>query len=120
MSVWVLSSPLLNFSLTELDRLASVVEKRLEENTIAGRRNVFVFTGCGTSGRIAWLCACAFNALFHRHFPALPGPFHFRISGGDQSLIVSNELPEDDPVAGREDLRAIEEAADSVFLVGIT
>ena len=26
--------------------------------------------------------------------------FHYLISGGDQSLVISNELPEDDPFQG--------------------
>ena len=46
----------------------------------------------------AWLCSRAYNRLLGQfgHAPC----FHYLISGGDESLIISNELPEDDPPQG--------------------
>jgi N-acetylmuramic acid 6-phosphate (MurNAc-6-P) etherase len=63
-----------------------------------------VFAGCGTSGRVAHLCAREFNRILASR--SLPAVFAYRISGGDVSLLVSNELPEDDPEAGAADLMA--------------
>jgi N-acetylmuramic acid 6-phosphate (MurNAc-6-P) etherase len=39
-------------------------------------------------------------------------------TGGDQSLVISNELPEDDPHAGEADLRALVAGCDRVLFVG--
>jgi hypothetical protein len=61
----------------------------------------FVFAGCGTSGRIAWLCAHSYNAIMRDICPELPPMFHYCISGGDEALVLSKELPEDDPVLGK-------------------
>ena len=77
-----------------------------------------MFSGCGTSGRMvrsgvhmnihkslnytvfqqAWMCSRAYNRILSRfgHTPC----FHYLIAGGDVSLIISNELPEDDPPQG--------------------
>ena len=47
----------------------------------------------------AWLCSHAFNSLL-RQLGKEPC-FGYLISGGDESLIISNELPEDDPPLGK-------------------
>lgn len=47
----------------------------------------------------AWLCSHAFNGLL-RQLGKEPC-FGYLISGGDESLIISNELPEDDPPLGK-------------------
>ncbi len=41
------------------------------------------------------------------------------MTGGDQSLVISNELPEDDPHAGAKDLQALVDGATRVLLVGM-
>ena len=46
----------------------------------------------------AWVCSRAYNRLLH-HLGNKPC-FHYLTSGGDVSLIISNELPEDDPPLG--------------------
>ena len=53
---------------------------------------------CMCSGRVAWLCARTFNRLVHNKFPNAPPFFKYLISGDDEALIVSKELPEDDAV----------------------
>lgn len=47
------------------------------------------------SGRIGWVCARALNRLMAR----AKGEecFRYLLSGGDEALIISKELPEDDP-----------------------
>ena len=44
------------------------------------------------------MCSRAYNRLLH-HLGREPC-FRYLIAGGDQSLIISNELPEDDPPQG--------------------
>jgi hypothetical protein len=62
----------------------------------------FVFSGCGTSGRIAWLCASSYNSIVAAHHPQLPPLFEHLLSGGDEAMVLSKELPEDDPHLGRQ------------------
>ena len=75
------------------------------QSTVAALRHdgVVVLTGCGTSGRVAHLVARRFNRLL----PKEPKAFDYLISGGDAALLLSDELPEDDPVAGAAQLEAI-------------
>ena len=85
---------------------------------MAGReRNAIVFSGCGTSGRLAWLCARGLNTLLAPHNTHAPA-FRFLISGGCQSIVISNELPEDDPHAGAADLAAITAGCTRVLFIG--
>eukprot|EP00051_Salpingoeca_urceolata_P001511 m.41479 g.41479 ORF g.41479 m.41479 type:complete len:602 (+) comp11463_c0_seq3:16-1821(+) len=87
--------------------------------TLSGdQRNLVVFSGCGTSGRMAWLCARSLNTVLRASGKS--PCFRFLISGGEQSLVISNELPEDDPAAGVADLKAAAQGYDNVLLVGIT
>ena len=46
----------------------------------------------------AWLCSCAYNRLLS--VIGVAPCFHYLIAGGDQSLVISNELPEDNPPQG--------------------
>ena len=78
------------------------------------KRSALVFTGCGTSGRIAFLTARRFNALQGEECCA------YLISGGDSALLLSNELPEDDPVAGAAELAAIARGRAAVMLFGVS
>ncbi len=53
---------------------------------------VIVLTGCGTSGRVAFLTARALNGALAAH--GLPRVFRYLVSGGDHALLLSDELPE--------------------------
>ena len=55
--------------------------------------------------RIAWLCAVQLNRLLAQLRPGATPCFKYRVSGGDEALIVSKELPEDDPHLGASELR---------------
>ena len=52
--------------------------------------------------------------------PEAPLPFVYRISGGDEALIVSKELPEDDPKAGAADAAAALGDVERCVVVGIS
>ncbi|XP_064391978.1 glucokinase regulatory protein-like [Halichondria panicea] len=104
--------------LSTLDKLADKAAQLLKGNKERGENNMFVFTGCGTSGRIAWMCSRSLNRLL-----ASLGEkecVHYLIAGGDKALIVGQELPEDDPPRGAEDLKLLTQNTDRVMLFGIT
>ena len=93
----------------------------LLRNRLHGNSNVsIVMTGCGTSGRIAFLTSRRFNMILSA---ADVGPsFGYLISGGDSALLLSDELPEDDPVQGASDLDEHFEkhGKDGLYFIGIT
>lgn len=79
-----------------------------------------VFTGCGTSGRIAYLTARRFNRL-SAFPPASQLPvFDYLISGGDSALVLSDELPEDDAALGASELKAVATGRQAMCLIGVT
>ena len=69
-----------------------------------------IMSGSGTSGRLGFLIAREMNrvvasvtniaAIPTADRSSLPPPFGYCVSGGDPALLLSDELPEDDPVAG--------------------
>lgn len=87
-----------------------------------------VFAGCGTSGRVAFLCARQFNKIFsadaQQNGDALPSPtasmFRYIMAAGDDALVLSIELPEDDPFDGISSLRQHEASFQHIVVVGIT
>ena len=140
---------------SELSVLSGIITDLVLENLHSNKRNRIIFSGCGTSGRIGWLCARAYAKVFEAAASAAAGgegegggggggeereagaaassqkatkkssshhhqPFGYLCSGGDESLVVSNELPEDDPHWGARDLEAATKGADTVVFVGIT
>eukprot|EP00049_Salpingoeca_infusionum_P009545 m.161685 g.161685 ORF g.161685 m.161685 type:complete len:589 (-) comp14364_c1_seq9:299-2065(-) len=105
---------------SRVQELAVAVEALVLDNIVKGQASVVVFSGCGTSGRIAWLCARSFNRILAKYHPEVPMTFRYCISGGDESLVISNELPEDDPAAGIADLKRVTQGAQSIIFFGIT
>ena len=77
-------------------------------------------TGCGTSGRIAYLLAVHLNAVLVDNGRA--PVFHYLISGGDSAVLFSDELPEDDPITGAADVEELITAhgQDGVIVIGLT
>ncbi|XP_067841374.1 glucokinase regulatory protein [Heptranchias perlo] len=76
--------------------------------------NLIVLSGCGTSGRLAFLLASSFNNLFKKV------SYGYIIAGGDRALITSQELPEDNPETGIEMLKKISERKKKVMFIGIS
>ncbi|XP_065179250.1 glucokinase regulatory protein-like isoform X1 [Sycon ciliatum] len=103
---------------TSIEELCST-STRLILDTLSGRAdNVIVFSGSGTSGRMGWLCARTFNQILKD--AGHPACFKYSISGGDEALIVSKEMPEDSPVLGVQDLKERIGNKDRALIVGIT
>jgi predicted NBD/HSP70 family sugar kinase/N-acetylmuramic acid 6-phosphate (MurNAc-6-P) etherase len=102
--------------------------RRDAEGKISGK---VVMTGCGTSGRIAFLTARRFNALLGMSENPHTAPFTYLCAGGDSALLLSDELPEDDPVQGAAELADIvlrdgasssssSSSKNSTYLIGVT
>ena len=90
-----------------------------KESSNATHGPSIVFTGCGTSGRLGFFVARRFNELLS----ALNVNFNFTYAcaGGDSALLLSDEMPEDDPAQGFSDLIVAASAElKATLLVGIT
>lgn len=66
-----------------------------------------IFSGCGTSGRLAHLTARSLNAWLGREYGIGPR-FDYLLAGHDAALLLPQEQVEDKPTAGIEDLEAWE------------
>ncbi len=83
----------------------------------SGPPGLVVFTGCGTSGRIAYLVSNRYANAFKRPL------FTYACAGGDSALLLSDELPEDDPALGRDDLEDVLKrglTGKRAYVVGVT
>ncbi|KAK3563713.1 hypothetical protein QTP86_034442 [Hemibagrus guttatus] len=74
------------------------VSKRVEVILKDPEDSLIVLSGCGTSGRVAFLLATSLNRLLasQNHKPI----YSYIIAGGDKALLTSQETPEDDPLLG--------------------
>lgn len=112
--------------LDSLGQLARCFRQVVESSHAAGEpRTVAVLSGCGTSGRMAYFATCLFNSYLPgaEELPPCQRPFRYLISGGDHSLVLSQELPEDDPSAGVRDLEeCIKDLTEgsTIVVVGVT
>lgn len=74
---------------------------------------VVVLTGCGTSGRLAYLTA--------KRYAAFGNAIRYAMAGHDAALLLSDELPEDDPDLGAADVKAAAAGTTSPpYVVGVT
>jgi protein O-GlcNAcase/histone acetyltransferase len=90
------------------DRCVDAIDARIQTAMSQNGKVLFLFSGCGTSGRYAFQCARSFQdaVLKCSSSAASHVAFDFTIAGGDISIVASQELPEDDPVAGQRDMAA--------------
>ncbi|KAL6060531.1 Glucokinase regulator [Balamuthia mandrillaris] len=108
-----------------LERLSRATASLLRAAVVGHKRLAIVMSGSGTSGRIAFLCARAFNRLWcaaggDESADRSGEVFHYLISGGEKALFSSQEKAEDDPAAGRRDLEELTREKELVLFVGIT
>uniref|UniRef100_A0A3Q4HC20 Glucokinase regulatory protein-like n=1 Tax=Neolamprologus brichardi TaxID=32507 RepID=A0A3Q4HC20_NEOBR len=77
-----------------------------------------VLSGCGTSGRLAFLISSGFNkALSQLNQSEV---YSYIIAGGDRALLSSQEAPEDDPKLGVLSLKKVCEGKKRVLFIGIS
>ncbi|XP_060081243.1 glucokinase regulatory protein-like [Ylistrum balloti] len=77
-----------------------------------------IFSGCGTSGRLAFVSARTFNRRQEK--AGKPPCFKYLIAGHDKALFTSQEAPEDDPAVGIQMLREACVGKTKVLYIGIT
>ncbi|XP_061666520.1 glucokinase regulatory protein isoform X2 [Syngnathoides biaculeatus] len=80
--------------------------------------SLVVLSGCGTSGRLAFLVASGFNNMLKEvnHSEV----YEYIIAGGDRALFSSQEAPEDDPHLGMLCLKKACEGKKRVLFIGIS
>ena len=103
-------------------------------NVLSTTKGKVVMSGSGTSGRLGMLIARDLNASLLQS-GLLPSngdgddgdgvsmdslPFGYTISGGDAAILLSDELPEDDPITAVHDLHNCTLNNTNVCLIGIT
>ncbi|XP_078256267.1 glucokinase regulatory protein isoform X2 [Rhinoraja longicauda] len=88
--------------------------KQVQEVLRDADDNLIVLSGCGTSGRLAFLLASSFNRLSKTKI------YDYIIAGGDKALMTSQELPEDNPETGIKMLKAITKMKKKVLFIGIS
>ncbi|XP_071222841.1 glucokinase regulatory protein isoform X2 [Salvelinus alpinus] len=80
--------------------------------------SLIVLSGCGTSGRLAFLIASRFNrSLRDRQQKTV---YSYIIAGGDRALLTSQEASEDDPKLGMLTLEKLCEGKRHVLFIGIS
>nr|XP_032832599.1 glucokinase regulatory protein [Petromyzon marinus]XP_032832607.1 glucokinase regulatory protein [Petromyzon marinus] len=97
--------------MTDVAAQAKIILENPENNAI-------VLSGCGTSGRLAFLVAKSFNKLLQDcgRSPC----YTYVIAGGDKALITSQEAQEDQPELGSQQLREVTMDKKMILFIGIT
>ncbi|KAM9830509.1 glucokinase regulatory protein isoform 3-T3 [Syngnathus typhle] len=94
--------------------VAKIVELILKEP----KDSLIVLSGCGTSGRLAFLVVSGFNkALKEMNRSEV---YAYIIAGGDKALLSSQEAPEDDPHLGMSCLLKVCKGKKRVLFIGIS
>ncbi|KAM9836019.1 glucokinase regulatory protein [Aulostomus maculatus] len=94
------------------------VAQRVELILKDSEDSLVVLSGCGTSGRLAFLIASCFNRALKRLNQSQI--YSYIIAGGDRALLSSIEAPEDDPHLGVLSLRKVCEGKRRVLFFGIS
>uniref|UniRef100_A0A3Q1BCL1 SIS domain-containing protein n=1 Tax=Amphiprion ocellaris TaxID=80972 RepID=A0A3Q1BCL1_AMPOC len=94
------------------------VAKRVELVLKDPEDSLVILSGCGTSGRLAFLITSGFNRAL-RQLNQSP-VYSYIIAGGDRALLSSQEAPEDDPKLGMLSLKKVCEGKKRVLFIGIS
>ncbi|XP_041822257.1 glucokinase regulatory protein [Chelmon rostratus] len=94
------------------------VSKRVELILKDPQDSLVVLSGCGTSGRMAFLITSAFNRALRELNQS--SAYSYIIAGGDRALLSSQEAPEDDPRLGMLSLKKACEGKRRVLFIGIS
>ncbi|XP_056332502.1 glucokinase regulatory protein [Danio aesculapii] len=94
------------------------VAKRVELMLRNPEDNLIVLSGCGTSGRTAFLLATSYNEMLKRR--KQKQMCLYIIAGGDRALLTSQEAPEDDPALGAHMLDKACAGKKHVLFIGIS
>ncbi|XP_056623742.1 glucokinase regulatory protein isoform X2 [Triplophysa dalaica] len=94
------------------------VAKKVELMLREPEESLIVLSGCGTSGRIAFLLATSFNEMLtdQQHTQI----YSYIIAGGDRALLTSQEASEDRPLLGARMLDEVCAGKKRVLFMGIS
>lgn len=94
------------------------VAKKVQEVIKDPEDSLIVLSGCGTSGRLAFLLANSFNQLLKGLYrkPC----YSYIIAGGDRTLVMPQEAHEDKPLLGVEEVSKVCEGKRRVVFIGIS
>ncbi|XP_039462210.1 glucokinase regulatory protein isoform X4 [Oreochromis aureus] len=98
-------------TLMEVAKRVAVIIKDPQESCV-------VMSGCGTSGRLAFLISSGFNKALSQLNQSKV--YSYIIAGGDRALLSSQEAPEDDPRLGVLSLKKVCEGKKRVLFIGIS
>lgn len=94
------------------------VSKEVEMMLREPEESLIVLSGCGTSGRIAFLLATCFNQMLaDRQHTQI---YSYIIAGGDRALLTSQEAPEDRALLGAHTLDEVCAGKKHVLFIGIS
>ncbi|KAF7704538.1 hypothetical protein HF521_021610 [Silurus meridionalis] len=107
-------------TLNSLPVVQTIVEvsKRVEVILKDPEESLIVLSGCGTSGRVAFLLATSFNRWLASHHQKQI--YSYIIAGGDKALLTSQETSEDDPLLGALTLNKACAGKKHVLFIGIS
>ena len=103
---------------------AETIEKiengaHLLHKVLSSKKGRVIISGCGTSGRIACMTCTYVNRMLKEN--GQRECCEFLCSGGEASLVISNEFHEDDPHVGAKDLQSKMGHEDGeIVYIGIT
>ncbi|KAL3869711.1 hypothetical protein ACJMK2_042362 [Sinanodonta woodiana] len=101
-------------TLDKLSKLAVLASDIIQDTS----GSCIVLSGCGTSGRLAFITARSFNEQLKKS--GKESIYDYLIAGGDKALFTSQEAPEDDPHIGVKMLCESCEGKKKVLYIGIT
>ena len=79
-----------------IEKLVDIITNSID------RKKKVLLAGCGTSGRLGFFCSRQFNRILSKF--GLFGVFDYSLAGDDEAIFVSNEIVEDSPQMGSDDL----------------
>lgn len=92
-------------------KISEIIRYGLEDKT---KKFKLIISGCGTSGRLAYICAQSLNEQLNREVAT------YLLAGYDNALINSVESIEDSPSHGIKDLKRVLDKNDYCVLIAIT
>lgn len=114
------------FILDKISRLSILLADQIKDHLKQNKTKKFKFilSGCGTSGRLAYLCSQTFNLYFKSKYNQIDYNIcEYIIAGDDYALVNSVESVEDKANVGEQKLRAILEEQNqetTCIFIGIT
>lgn len=97
----------------DFEDLLKKVSKKFQ-NRYKTKNSCIYLSGAGTSGRLAHLCSRSYNKILNCK------KFEYLIAGTDKALVKSQELSEDSPANGKNDLKNLSKNKENNIFIGIT